>query len=182
MAPSVLRTEPSGFLAATAVSPPRSHGTKAQRKFHVSITGVQRRSQVTPPSDVLKIRPSAVDTDAVAASVARTADKSVISGNATRRQLRPSIVSSTTPPRPTTQHTDVDGAAPAVSSPTMPVGTASQLVPPLVERSTTDPAMRHRTTRCRPAGGRAAGPAYRRGRPRRWRTGSRLRRSWPPRC
>src|SRR5207253_1310402 len=32
-----------------------------------------------------------------------------------------------------------------VSSAAMPVGTASQLEPPFVERSTTDPAMRQRT-------------------------------------
>ena len=50
--------------------------------------------------------------------MARTADRSVISGNATRRQVRPSVESSTTPPRPTSQQTDADGAAPAVSSAT----------------------------------------------------------------
>ena len=80
---------------------------------------------MAPPSVVLKVRPSAVDTDAVRASVAWMADRSVTSGNATRRQLRPSVESTTTPARPTSQQTDAEGAAPAVSLDATPVGTAS---------------------------------------------------------
>jgi hypothetical protein len=100
---------------------------------------------VAPASVVLKVRPSAVDTDAVRASLARTPDRSVISGNTTRRQLRPSVETSTTPPRPTTQQTNAEGAAPAVSSAEIPVDVASQLAPPLVERCTPEAAIRQRT-------------------------------------
>src|SRR5438477_11482233 len=91
------------------------------------------------------MRPSAVDTDAVRASAARTDTRSVVSGNGTRRHVRPSSESITTPPRPTSQHTVAAGAAPAVKSAATPVGTGSQLEPPLVERSTSERATRHRT-------------------------------------
>src|SRR5262249_47518640 len=64
------------------------------------------RPQVAPPSVVLKVRPSAVVTVADCASVARMAITSTASGNATRRQERPSAVTSTVPPDPTSQQTD----------------------------------------------------------------------------
>ena len=98
-----------------------------------------------PAFVVLKVRPAAVDTDALRASRARIADRSVASGNGTRCQLTPSIERSTTPPRPTTQHTDTEGAEPAVNSVASPVEVTSQLAPRLVERCTLDPAMRQRT-------------------------------------
>ena len=98
-----------------------------------------------PPFVVLKVRPSTVDTDALRASRARIADRSVASGNGTRCQLTPSIERSTTPARPTSQQTDAEGAAPAVNSVAIPVEVTSQLAPPFVERCTLDPAMRQRT-------------------------------------
>jgi len=60
-------------------------------------------------------------------------------------------VTSTSPPRPTTQQTNVDGAVPAVSSPTTPVGTACQVEPPLVDRSTAVLVNRQRTAGSGPA-------------------------------
>jgi hypothetical protein len=86
-----------------------------------------------------------VDTDARRSSVARIADKSTASGNATRRQRTPSVDKSTTPARPTIQQTDDDGATPAARSTEFPVGTFSQRDPPFVECVTMDPVMRHRT-------------------------------------
>ena len=64
-----------------------------------------------------------------------------------RRQVRPSVDSSTTPPRPTSQQTEGDGEAPAVRSALAPIDAASQVVPPLVVCSRTDrsPPMRQRT-------------------------------------
>src|SRR2546422_9932887 len=52
---------------------------------------------VWPPSLVLKVRPSAVVTVADWASVARTAIRPAASGNATRRQERPSVDRRTVP-------------------------------------------------------------------------------------
>ena len=87
--PAVLRTEPLGILAGALKrgSDPGRAAVGRAEEFG--------RPRSTPTRCG---RPSA-----------RTADKSVISGNATRRQLRPSVDSSTTPPRPTTQQTDAEG-------------------------------------------------------------------------
>src|ERR1700704_6337000 len=69
-----------------------------------------------PASEVANVRPSAEDTDAERASVAMTADRTVISGKVTRCQVRPSTERHTAPPRPTTQQIPAAGDDPAVSS------------------------------------------------------------------
>ena len=85
---------------------------------------------------VLKRRPSAAVTVALRASIAWTAARSVATGNIKRRHCLPSVVSSTVPPRPTTQHTVPPGAAPAIRSASTPVGRDSHVVPASVENST----------------------------------------------
>src|SRR5262249_10813908 len=91
--------------------------------------------QVFPPSLVTKVRPSEVVTVAFAASAARTAARSIASGDATRCQVRPSGVSTTTPGGLTSQQTVGDGAAPAVSVAPTPVASACHVAPPSIDRS-----------------------------------------------
>ena len=97
---------------------------------------------------VLNSRPSAVVTVAMRASLARTDNRSVISGAGSRRHVRPSVVRRTTPPRPTIQHTVVDTAAPAVSARVHP-GAGRFPSWPLrrLDRSTSLPARRQRIIR-----------------------------------
>ena len=95
---------------------------KADRGAHAVAVMVRRlrpvnahRTHVRPPSVVVKERPSEEVTVAVLAPLARIDLRSVVSGNATRRQDRPSVESSTVPPAPTSQHTVGDGEAPDTS-------------------------------------------------------------------
>ena len=119
---AVLRTEPWGNLA-------RGRG----KGFWIWDSGPGRGSenhfQVVPPSTVVKRRPSTAVTVAVRASVAWIAARSTATGNIRRCHCLPSVVSSTVPARPTTQHTSPDGDAPAVRSVPTPVGVASHLAP-----------------------------------------------------
>lgn len=90
---------------------------------------------MAPPSTVANVLPSGAETTADCASVARTSDRSVASGNGTREKLRPSVDRRITPPRPTTQQTNADGAATAVSVASA-LNAAVQEAPPSVEVST----------------------------------------------
>src|SRR5262249_41206088 len=66
--------------------------------------------------------------------------------NGTLRHVLPSVDSSTTPARPTIQHTNGEGADPAERASVLPVVNGSQLVPPFVERSMKGPVTRQRTS------------------------------------
>ena len=91
---------------------------------------------MTPPSAVLNRRPSAVVTVAIRASTALTAIRSTSSGNATRWKRRPSVDSTTVPLRPTSQQTEDEGEAPAVSPAETPVESVCQVDPLSFEYST----------------------------------------------
>lgn len=91
---------------------------------------------MVPPSRVSKRRPSIAVTVAVRASVAWMAVRSRGSGNVMRRQVWPSVVSSTTPPDPTSQHTVGDGELPAVREAWTPGASGCHVAAPSVVRST----------------------------------------------
>src|SRR5258705_2620128 len=101
------RTEPPGFLAGPGYC------------------GIQ----VMPPSEVVKVRPSAVDTVAFCAPVARTADRSAISGKFTRCQFWWSVERRMVPARPTIQQTSIEGPELAVSGPAATAGGAVHSAP-----------------------------------------------------
>jgi hypothetical protein len=88
---------------------------------------------------VTNSRPSTVVTVAFSASVADTDRRSAVSGNATRRHVRPSVESSTNPDRPTSQQTDGDGEAPAVRVSVAPVASVRHVAPASADRWTAPP-------------------------------------------
>ena len=71
---------------------------------------------------------------AVLSLVARTATKSVTSGNGTRRHDRPSVDRRTVPRAPTIQQTVGAGDAPAASGASAPVRCVSHVDPPSTDR------------------------------------------------
>src|SRR4051812_16028675 len=97
----------------------------------------------TPPSLVVYVRPLMSVIVAVRSSAARTETSAAVAGKATRRHVRPSVDSRTTPSCPTIQQIDAEGAEPAVNALNVnaagnatPVGCSSQVAPPSVECST----------------------------------------------
>src|SRR5258705_199107 len=101
------RTEPPGFLAGPGYC----------------------RIHVMPPSEVVKVRPAAVDTVAFCASVARTADRSAISGKFTRCQFWWSVERRMVTALPTMQQTSIEGPELAVSGPAATAGGAVHSAP-----------------------------------------------------
>src|SRR4029450_10359507 len=100
------------------------------------------RVQVAPESGVVNVRPSVVTTTAVVTSVAETLARSTVSGNLTRCHVRPSFVTSTSPPWPTNQHTDDEGAAPArIRVGASTVYCVAQIVPPSIDNCTVRPSI-----------------------------------------
>jgi hypothetical protein len=91
---------------------------------------------VFPWSVVRQERPSADDTVAVSASVAKTDVKSTISVKGIRTNRLPSVVRYTAPRAPTNQQTVADEDAPAMSLSGELIVAGVHEVPPSVERST----------------------------------------------
>jgi hypothetical protein len=83
---------------------------------------------------VLNVRPSAAVTVAEVSSIARTAIRFVATGNASRCHDRPSVESRTVPAGPTSQQTDGEGDAPAVSVTVTPVCSVRHDAPPSADR------------------------------------------------
>ena len=113
-----------------------TEGVQKRTNASLRLGGAQdyRLVQLWPPSDVTNCRPSAVATVAARAFAATTLARSEALGDATRVHVAPSVVSNTTPDRPTSQHTDALGAAPARICPDTPTVTAFQDAPASVER------------------------------------------------
>jgi hypothetical protein len=101
---------------------------------------------VFPWSVVRQERPSADETVAVAASVAKTDVKSIISVKGSRAKRVPSVVKKTAPRTPTVQQTVADGATAAVSWSGESMLAAVHDAPASVERSICRPlTIRQRT-------------------------------------
>jgi len=121
--------------------------------------GIYLCVQVIPPSAVANVRPSAVTTVAVRASVAVTPDRSTASGKVTRCQVWRSVERNILPARPTIQQTSADGADPAVIWPAMSAGGADHAGPHGFAAKATRACSCPEAAPCRPASSRFSAAA-----------------------